>query len=314
MLKLACPKCRLNLRVPAQRVPASGAWAQCPRCRERFFINPAGHSLEELTRPFASGPAEAAPGPAPAPGPASAPGPVSASGPASASAPAASPGRPVRDANSQRLLDRLKAKRGPQADEPDDYEPGMVMVYPEPAIPESVFRAASAAMLCLPLLAIFLIFSFSGSRLAKPAAARPEPEITTVGMLNDYESEAMIRQDLSNLRRDQLMRRRSLYGVGHNGPETRVFQYFMHRLAPNVCAGVRYIQVSVPNSPAGPDAGFTMTGFCEDPEDRRLAINIEWAGRAGLVFVPYNQKTERFSLEDENDPSGRLVRTIPKAR
>ncbi|MDR3037758.1 MAG: zinc-ribbon domain-containing protein, partial [Candidatus Adiutrix sp.] len=37
-MKFVCPKCQAKLAIPPERVPAAGAWARCPKCRERFFI------------------------------------------------------------------------------------------------------------------------------------------------------------------------------------------------------------------------------------------------------------------------------------
>lgn len=264
MLKLVCPKCQLNLRVPEQRVPAAGAWAQCPRCRERFFINPAGSSLEDLTRPFANGDSGSA---------------------------APRRGASARDSSSQRLLDRLKAKRG-QPEEPG-YEPGQVIVYPEPALPGSVYQAASVVMLCLPLLAVFFLFSSANTRLNRPAAPPPAPVSTAVERLNDQENPELIRKDLVSIKRDHLMRRRNLYGMGYSGPESRVFNYFMNRLAPGVCDGVHYLQVSVP---MGGVSGFSMTGLCLAPEGRRLEMRVKWSDQGGRISFPYNQRFEDFSL------------------
>ena len=37
-MKFICPRCQARLTIPAERVPAQGAWARCPKCRERFFL------------------------------------------------------------------------------------------------------------------------------------------------------------------------------------------------------------------------------------------------------------------------------------
>lgn len=48
-VRLACPKCRGKLSINDNRVPEPGAWARCPKCRERFYI----------IRPAASPPSKA---------------------------------------------------------------------------------------------------------------------------------------------------------------------------------------------------------------------------------------------------------------
>lgn len=276
MIKLVCPQCQLNLRVPRQRVPAAGAWAQCPRCQERFFINPAGSSIEDLTRPFAGDAPEASS--------------------------ARAGGVAGRDSSSQRLLDRVKAKRG--LPEEVEYEPDLIIVYPEPALPDYAYRAASAAMLCLPLLVAFLLFSTTNSRLNQ-VEPPPAPVNTAVDRLNDRENPESIRADLLNIKRDHAFRRRAVYGIGYSGPESRVFNYFMNRLAPEACDGVSYLQITVPG---GGGQGFRATGICLAPEGRRLEMRVDWIDQGSRITFPYTNRSEDFGLQSPGGP----MRTAPK--
>lgn len=275
MIKLVCPKCQLNLRVPRQRVPAAGAWAQCPRCQERFFINPAGSSVEDLTRPFPGVPDSSS---------------TRAGGVAG------------RDSSSQQLLDRVKAKRGLPKEV--EYEPELIVVYPEPALPDYVYRAASAAMLCLPLLVAFLLFSSTNSRLNRD---EPPPALvnTAVDRLNDRENPELIRTDLLNIKRDHALRRRPVYGIGYSGPESRVFNYFMNRLAPGACDGISYLQITVPGEGG---RGFRATGFCLAPEGRRLDMMVDWIDQGSRITFPYTDRSEEFGLQSPGGPS----RTAPQ--
>lgn len=280
-MKLACPKCHLRLRIPDQRVSESGAWAQCPRCQERFFINPAGSSIEELIRPPDKGqPASLASGTA---------------------------GR-RRDTSSQELLDRLKARQG-QSPGASAYDPGLIIVYPEPAIPEWAYQAASVALLCLPLLAIFLLFNSANQRLDRGGALRPEPAVTAVDRLNNQEDPELIRKDLRTIKRDHMMRRRNVYGVGYGGPESRVFKYFMNRLAPGVCSSIEYLQIVVPNS--GPPR-FSVTALCLEPEGRRLEMQVAWDSTSNSrVTFPYSQRTESFDLYARPPQAGLAASGFP---
>jgi len=275
MINLTCPKCHQKLRVPKAKVPEAGAWAKCPKCQERFFINPAASSPQDLARPI----------------------------PRAAQPTAAGLGPRGRDQRSQNLLDHLKAKQG-RLDEAD-YQGGLITVYPRAVVPDFVYQAVSAILLCLPLVAIFMVFSSSGDRLGS-VEPRPEPVTTAVERLNDQENPVLIQRDLVSIKRDHLMRRRSLYGVGYSGSEARVFKYFMHRLAPDYCAEIRYLQVSVPNPV---EAGFSATALCLEPEGRRLVMRVDWLDAShSRVSFPYNGRTEDFTIRDESDP---LVRPHP---
>lgn len=283
MIKLACPKCNMGLRVPRQRVPPAGAWAKCPRCQERFFINPAGSSIEDLTRPLVQ------------------------DQPGALAAAAAGPRQ--RDQSSQRLLDRLKAKKG-QTNEPD-YEPGLITVYPEPVIPGYIYQAASVVMLCLPLVVVFLLFNSADAGLSR-SAPRSEVVSATVVQLNERANPEMIRQDLVGIKRDHVARRRNAYGVDYSSPESRVFNYFMERLAPDVCSGIHYLEISTSIGSDSP--GFTATGLCLEPEGRRLQMKVDWVGPNSRVSFPYNQSAENFSLHpsstaDAAFPAGRPSRS-----
>lgn len=54
-MRLVCPKCHAQLVISDQRVPSPGAWARCPRCRDRFYIHkPSENSSGEAARPTGS--------------------------------------------------------------------------------------------------------------------------------------------------------------------------------------------------------------------------------------------------------------------
>jgi hypothetical protein len=201
------------MRLPDDKVPAAGAWAQCPRCLERFFINPAGMSFESLTTPA---PRPAAP-------------------------------RSRRDEAGRELLSRLKNRQGEHNEAPF-FEPGLVTVYPQAAVSEIVQRAMASVLLCLPLLAVgYLFYSASSSRADRP----PEPEqLPAVAKVNDNSSLEIIRKDLVNIRRDLASRQSQPKGIDYSGPEVRVFKYFMARLTPDVCSGIHYLEIK-PTAAAG---------------------------------------------------------------
>jgi hypothetical protein len=213
-MKLVCPKCNLRLSLPDKQVPATGAWALCPRCRERFFINPAAVPIEKLTRPAA------------APG---------ASGPAPRG----------RDQASQRLLENMKNKRGLEDEAP---RPDLITVYPRPAVSETLYLALGALLLCLPVVGIVALFqSAAGYQPAGP----PAPAPTALSKVNHRENEESIRKDLVGIRNDLANRRRSVIDIEHSGPQARVFKYFMGRLAPDICSGIYRLEMTPSESPSG---------------------------------------------------------------
>ena len=143
-MKFVCPRCQSKLNIPAERVPAAGAWARCPKCHERFFLK------------------------------------VKAAEPVP-SAPEAGRVRPAgRTAAEQKLLDRQRAKMGrPQAETSLEGPAGLweVVVFPA-AAPDYRLYGLVAALAVGGLLG-FLIHAFrsAGGGSGGPAAV-PAPRLS----------------------------------------------------------------------------------------------------------------------------------------
>ena len=261
-MKLVCPKCNLRLSLPDDKIPAGGAWAVCPRCRERFFVNPGALPLENLTRPVS---APSAPNP---------------SGGASRG----------RDQASRRLLESMKNKQGLK-DELPPFDPGLITVYPRPALSASIYRGLGFLLLGLPVAGIIALF-LSASR-QPPADGPPAPQpVTALSRVNTQGNEESIRKDLITVRRDLANKRRQVVNINYSGPESRVFNYFMGRLVPEICSGIYQLELT----PLDSLAGFTAKGLCLEPEGRELKMRVDWAGRYGIITFPDYREIEEVEL------------------
>lgn len=262
-MKLVCPKCQAKLKIPDQQIPATGAWAKCPKCQERFFINPAAQSAVDLTTPFQR------PNQAPAP-----------------------LGR--RDSSAQQLIERVRAKRGLPTDQRRDAfdESGLVMVYPKPAVSAGTYQAIGLALLAVPILFIVIFFS-SLPDSESSDSSRPKPaEIVT--KINDINSNhALIRQDLLNIRKGLVNRPRPVYGAGYSTSETRVFNYFVANMLPeDICSRTDYTEVTRLTSAYG----FTAKGRCLQGKGNVLELRVEWTTQKAMILFPYYQAKSEFDL------------------
>ena len=75
-MKIRCPKCQTIAKIDSQKVPEAGAYANCPKCRERFFIKkPAAEPARKPPRPSSLAPSQRPPEPEPVSEPSAQPGP-----------------------------------------------------------------------------------------------------------------------------------------------------------------------------------------------------------------------------------------------
>ena len=242
-----------------EKVPAAGAWASCPKCRERFYIRPAGRpSPLEL-----DGGAPLRPGTAP----------------------------PGRDAESQRLLDRLKVKSGARGDDDfTEFDPAAITLYPEPLGWPRARMAATWVLLAMPILGIVVFFLYLGRR--EPS---PPPELKAIARMNDEERAEMIINDLLSLKRKLQHRRRvNRFEVDYRGPESRLFNHFRKVLVPGLCReGVSQISLSSPY----PNNGFTATGLCLGEGLRELTMDVRWPENSAVVSFPAYPAQGQAELE-----------------
>lgn len=259
-MKLVCPKCLSSLTVPDGKMPANGGWARCPRCAGRFFVKPAS---------------AAAPGP---------PGHTPAE---------AFPARPLqRDADSQRLIDRLKKIRGGEqrADVIDDPAASVyaeITIFPEPAPSLLKYQIIGGLLLFLPLIIGSWVFF-----RAEPPAAVNSP--VAAGELrrsfdDDYRPE-QVRADLLRIRKN-MFNRKSPLNVTQSGPESRVYKYFAGRLVPGVCDDISGLVLERMN-----DAdGFSVIATCLGNRKTVMA-HVVWQGRMAQVNFPGYKKWEEFEV------------------
>ena len=234
--------------LPDDKVPAEGAWARCPKCQERFYVRPPGR-------------------------------------PSPLDLPDERPARPAgagrRDPESQRLIDRLRAKSGRPADDPPEFDPGALILYPEALGWPRVQAAAPWILLALPLVLIIGFFYSLGNRENPPP---PPPQKAMERMRDDMRPE-VIRNDLLSIKRHLMrLKRVQIMNVGHKGPESRVFEYFRNLLVPGVCLDdIDNIAIEAPY----PNAGFTATGTCRGRSlGKELIMSVRWPEVSAIVTFP----------------------------
>lgn len=260
-MKLVCPKCQARLRISDQQVPANGAWAKCPKCRERFFINPAAQSAADLTRPYQS---------------------EKPNGPASIR----------RDQSSQQLIERLRTKRGLEAGEGGGgFDPDLVTVYPELRISQDFYQPIGLALLAVPVLCLVWLLTSLDTAPRQIDASRDPQKIMAAKRASDNNID-LVRQDLLNIKRDLMRRPRQVVSVDHTGPESRVFNYFMSDMLPGVCSGIDYIEVS----DLKPAYGFAAKARCVDMPKNYLEMKVEWVARKAVVTFPYYRTKDEIDL------------------
>lgn len=136
-MNLTCPKCRARAVIPDDRVPAGGAWARCPQCAEKFFIQPAGwnHVVEQL-----------------------------------ASVPDKAPVRGPRTAEVQEMINRLKGSQAEEEAAAQDLS--YITVYPAPA---RSFTPYLVVLLLLAASAVMLPLLFFNSAGERAVITQPSP-------------------------------------------------------------------------------------------------------------------------------------------
>lgn len=245
------------MRIADSKVPPAGAWARCPQCRERFFVNPAALSLENLSEPESFSP------------------------------------NPGGDQASREVLARLKKRLGVAGEAPP-LEPGLATVYPRAAASENLRLAVSCFLLALPLLAMACIFQTvsAASRAQAPPQAVP---LAAVARLNDNSNRELIREDLMGIRRYLVNRqgRAVSQKIDYSGPEVRVFKYFLSNLLPEVCSGIHYLELE----PSPSSSGFSAFGHCLEADERIVEMRVEWQGSRALISFPlFRQASAEFEM------------------
>lgn len=263
-MKIVCPTCQAKLKISDHQVPAAGVWAKCPKCHERFFIKPSAQIIFDLTAPFQR--------------PAQAPGPL-----------------PRRDPMAQQIVERARVKRGlavgPIRNAADE-ESSPVTVFPKAAVPPEVYKAIGLALLGFPIL--FIAIFFSSLPYSKPELSPGLQPAAIVAKINDVNNnQALIRQDLLNIRKDMVRRPRPFYGSGYSSSETRVFNYFVANMLPEeICSGIDYTEVTKLTSAYG----FTVRGHCLGGNGQPLEMRVEWTLKKATIQFPYYQARSEFDL------------------
>jgi len=256
-MKLTCPKCQSQLKVPADKIPAAGGWARCPHCAEKFFVKAPGSEIDLLSQIPGDG----------------------------------SAGRLGRNAEGRRLLDRLRAAgRAPEAaKEPDwsDFISSEVTIFPEPAPTPALYQALGLALLGLPVLLLGLFFVWYESP--------PQPVASTVVFDKTFNNEQDPKQILANLdtiRRNMANQKRIISTVRRTGSESRVFNYFAARLMPGTCDAISRLEMTS----EAPTKGFEATGFCIGGKVNWLKMEVVWTNRTAIISFPHYSKAEEMEM------------------
>lgn len=262
-MKIVCPRCQAKLKISDHQVPAAGVWAKCPKCRERFFIKASAQTTVDLAAPFQP--------------------------------PALAPGSlPRRDSTTQQIIERARAKRGLGADLKKDAadEISLVTVFPSAVIPPEVYKVIGLALLGFPILFIAIFFSsLPGSKSELSHGLQPAAIVAKINDVNN--NQALIRQDLLNIRKDMVRRPRPFYGGGYSSSETRVFNYFVANMLPEeICSGIDYTEVTKLTSAYG----FTAKGRCLAGNGKQLEMRVEWTVKKATILFPYYQARSEFDL------------------
>lgn len=259
-MKLVCPKCMTRLKVSADKIPPIGGWAKCPKCAERFFVQPPGKGVDLHSE---------------------------------ASKEAGAGKRPIRDSASQRFIDRLKSLRG---ESPDTIGHGPliyseVTIFPEPAISPAIYQGIGLALLAVPLLLLIMAFMIKSESASTP---RQEAEKFNADF-NDDKNIKLIRSDLVMIRRNMSKRPVITSTITYTGSESRVFNYFSERLTPGICKSISKLEINS-NQPI---KGFEATGTCSDGVTRRLKMLVTWTDKTAVVGFqgyPAHEEVELYPI------------------
>lgn len=136
-MKFVCPRCHAALTISARLVPEAGAWAICPKCRERFYLKAKPVDLGTSTYQKT-----------------------------------VSPGR-ERSAEAQKLVNRLRVRNNAEVTaEPNDFGNGFepVTVFPAPAPNHFAYGVGVIVLVSLFLGVLVSVFNSADARPSAPAA------------------------------------------------------------------------------------------------------------------------------------------------
>lgn len=260
-LILVCPKCMSRLKVGADKVPAVGGWARCPKCSERFFVKAPGSKVDLHSD-------------------------------ASRSSAAPAPRRVLRDSASQLLLNKLKSAKGVQAETGQGLDNraliyGEVTIFPDPAPSPAVCQGLGIALLALPLL--FLTIAFINS---SPPSRPSQKAADFRSEMNDEGDIKLVRSDLVKIRRGILNQTKVASAIDRSGSESRVFKYYSSRLVPGICDAISRLELESER----PTKGFEMTAVCAEGRSRRLKMEVTWNDKIARVKFPAHSKHEDMDL------------------
>lgn len=256
-MKLTCPKCQSQLKVPADKIPAAGGWARCPHCSEKFFVKSPATQVDLLS-------------PTPGDG---------------------STGRLGRNAEGQRLLDRLKAAgrapESPKAPGWSDFISQEVTIFPEPAPTPALYQALGLTLLGLPVLLLGLFFAWYEAP-AQPAAPTAVFEKT----FNNAQDPKQVLVYLDIVRRNMANQKRIISTIRRTGSESKIFNYFAARLMPGTCDDISRLEMTSD----APTKGFEATGYCIGGKVNWLKMEVVWTNRAAIVSFPHYSKAEEMEM------------------
>jgi len=190
------------------------------------------------------------------------------------------------------MLDRLRAARGDEAwgshNEDLGAEIPMVTIFPEPALSPAVGQAIGIALLCLPVLVLTMIFFSS-----KPPQPPPVSTAVFEEKFNDEMNVELVRADLVAIRKKMMRQQRVIYAVDFTGSESRIFKYFVHRLAPGRCDSFTRLDLESDK----PIKGYLVTAACVEGSLKELKMEVTWTDRTARVHFPDYPEYEDDELD-----------------
>ena len=244
-MKFSCPKCKAKLTLQAERIPVAGAWAKCPRCAERFFIPAPDKTLDLAPTSRVKAPSFASGG---------------------------------KNTDRQELLSRLKQKKGTDVPPIDLNE---ITVYPDYVQYPMLRRVVIGVSLLLPLVVVAVGF-FTATPVIPPVQAPPAPS-QNIELSKQQDSAEDIKSEILHLRQRLMFSGQFKFYIGFSGVETKIFNFFMNRLIPNVCTSISHLEMSSKT----PQNGFTAVGSCIDKgAPPKVEMEVEWGTRTITVSFP----------------------------
>jgi len=258
-MKLVCPRCAARSRIPAERVPAKGAWARCPKCEERFFVKSKGP--------------ETPVGQAPDLG-------------------TGVPGPHSRSPEAQRIIDRLRGPREAEAESrlaPPRPDQELVTVFPEAAADYRLYFLG--LILVVVFMAVGVAMLFKESLEVSPVASQPtlaEFKVTEFG-------QDQLRANLAYIRKSTNRRNHFTRRITTPGPEFQVFETLLERLAPGGCSGLDTL-VLESKSPAG---GFEVLALCRPKGLYEFKMSVRWRDGFAVITMPGRRESVSIALSQE---------------